>query len=1129
MIEPKSGNFCVYKSKLNYNYSILDLYMKKNKNNYFQIILQYEQIIEYNLNYNFSDIKKINPIFESIYDFFKYLNECSDEFYFNIKDDNKEYCDLTLNFDKEDLNEINFRLISKYKIIDIDTYKEQKLLNMKVDELIDMCKNSENRTILKDIPYQNIMGCYLFKLKKHNFIIFESDAKLEIYNYKDKSKIIEEYVRTNYDIKNIISKNKLDENSIYYREHIFKEFINYIDIFINNNIIKLIVIQKEIPKAKFGQDILNISENHTREEYSKYFYEYFENYNPKNNHKIFKYINNEKRNEIFNNILKLRNTDEINQYNITGPSSSGKSMTLFAFSRTNKNVIYINMKVLLKYQNNYSKFLEIIFSECSRLQIDEKIFNEKIQSLKIQNNIIYQLIDIINIILDLTKENIILIIDQYKKYKYILEMFTEFFLVDKINEMIKEKNNLNIVICSPSDGNIKSGIIKVLNKYKGNPPELNKETQEYYFYYNNLFIPKKTNTFFYKYFHNNYKYAQKALIYRNLTQLYNKIIKKLEKNVKGLKYEMEAINLSNILILFKNGPIKIENINDFLNFIKLIPLEYFSFDFNNGNILIEPIFPFINNCISKYINMDDCTNFYNDDYIYSGYFYDKVKENYFNYSTIESLQNKEIIQMPYDYNIKTEIININDIIVMDKIEPNFTDIESEFSLFLNIMKNTKDIYFIDIDDENDIKEKEKEKLSNTKNILEKNNNYICNENIFVADDNIIIDITEKIDDEILNKKIEEILANYYLKDFKNEFLNEIESVDEAGLNYNFIAEETIEYMKNIKNFKKEAYENKILHRKKEILTLIQKIQDNNNNAKGKIKIPISQYNSNINIPKYTGNENFLLKQENKKGIIFDFAILYGKRNEKKFIGFQLINYPVDDKLYSLLCHRHLYKSFLSRILINSINLFNCHIKEWHYIPIIYYNKDDPDINTIGYHALLFSFKMNYECILYDPANKIFLSKKLTPLTNLSLTKLSSLDSTASLNNSINFSLFPLNFFDEENYEFYKKINNNGMYKFIDDFYVYADRPDEILKILAEKLGVNKLIYYFYFHYNFICYPILNFIYLYKKKESSYFIAVLNREKSKIIDLENDKDLTDEEYEKYIDIQYKYTYLLYFDS
>ena len=214
MIEPKSGNFCVYKSKLNYNYSILDLYMKKNKNNYLQIVLQYEQIIEYNLNYNFSDIQKINPTFESIYDFFKYLNECSDEFYFNIKDDNKEYCDLSLNFDKEDLNEINFRLISKYKNIDIDTYKEQKLLNMKVDELIDMCKNSENRTILKDIPYQNIMGCYLFKLKKHNFIIFESDAKLEIYNYKDKSKIIEEYVRTNYDIKNIISKNKLDENAI---------------------------------------------------------------------------------------------------------------------------------------------------------------------------------------------------------------------------------------------------------------------------------------------------------------------------------------------------------------------------------------------------------------------------------------------------------------------------------------------------------------------------------------------------------------------------------------------------------------------------------------------------------------------------------------------------------------------------------------------------------------------------------------------------------------------------------------------------------------------------------------------------------------------------------------------------
>ena len=35
--------------------------------------------------------------------------------------------------------------------------------------------------------------------------------------------------------------------------------------------------------------------------------------------------------------------------------------------------------------------------------------------------------------------------------------------------------------------------------------------------------------------------------------------------------------------------------------------------------------------------------------------------------------------MPFDYNIKTEIINVNDIILFDKIEPNLKDTELEFS------------------------------------------------------------------------------------------------------------------------------------------------------------------------------------------------------------------------------------------------------------------------------------------------------------------------------------------------------------------------------------------------------------------------------------------------------------------
>ena len=61
---------------------------------------------------------------------------------------------------------------------------------------------------------------------------------------------------------------------------------------------------------------------------------------------------------------------------------------------------------------------------------------------------------------------------------------------------------------------------------------------------------------------------------------------------------------------------------------------------------------------------------------------------------------------------------------------------------------------------------------------------------------------------------------------------------------------------------------------------------------------------------------------------------------------------------------------------------------------------------MGYHALLYSFNLNRESILYDPNNITFLSPALKPINYLSLTKISSLDSTPSLNIGFNFSLFP---------------------------------------------------------------------------------------------------------------------------
>ena len=83
------------------------------------------------------------------------------------------------------------------------------------------------------------------------------------------------------------------------------------------------------------------------------------------------------REEIFSNILLLKDFEEIKKYKLTGPFSTGKSMTLFMFSRFYKNAIYINLKVLKKNNENKKKCLEIILSECCRVNINNIEFFKK--------------------------------------------------------------------------------------------------------------------------------------------------------------------------------------------------------------------------------------------------------------------------------------------------------------------------------------------------------------------------------------------------------------------------------------------------------------------------------------------------------------------------------------------------------------------------------------------------------------------------------------------------------------------------------------------------------------------------------------------------------------------------------
>ena len=171
------------------------------------------------------------------------------------------------------------------------------------------------------------------------------------------------------------------------------------------------------------------------------------------------------------------------------------------------------MKVLKKNMNDHKKCLKIIFSECRRVNLNKKIFNRKIRLLKIEENVFFQLLYIIEIILSSTKENIVLILDQFKSDN----IYNESNFMKKIDEFL-HIDNFRIVFCSSiNDEKIRSEVIKTWRENNGdNPIQLNSNTQIYYFYYNKLFVQKKRKNLEYKLFNNKYKYIKKLGKEKNL-------------------------------------------------------------------------------------------------------------------------------------------------------------------------------------------------------------------------------------------------------------------------------------------------------------------------------------------------------------------------------------------------------------------------------------------------------------------------------------------------------------------------------------------------------------------------------------------------------------------------------------
>ena len=640
-------------------------------------------------------------------------------------------------------------------------------------------------------------------------------------------------------------------------------------------------------------------------------------------------------------------------------------------------------------------------------------------------------------------------------------------------------------------------------KFQNNIIYLNEETQDYYFYYAGLYEQKESNDISYLLFNNKIKYVN--MIDENnkyedsFKAVDEKIINKLNE-FKQYQQSKEILinnyNLVDILLFLKDILYEENSINNLLEILSICPFKYFVIVFKDGLFKVKPLFPYIEFFISEYIKKSDCAEYFRKEkYKNISFLTNRVKGEYFEYAAKISLKHK--LQKKYQ---------INKEIYVDKIAE-MNEITTPFKYFLS---NLKEKYF---NANNEVKLVEEDNYNN--------------------EESIEIDLDKEINEEEIKKRVKQNFENDF-KDFNifekkslfNEKDNIINEINSFGKNKDYIFQFLL---KGIDDYRIQKFEDNVDKRCEEIIKYIN-LAGKKNKRKRKIKIPIKKklkkQEKDKDKEKYNGNENLLIDQTNSSGQIVDYAFLFGNKDDKKLLLFQMKCYSSDTNLEDIFLNKTSIKYGLSALLINSIKLFNCKIKEWHYILVFYYNDKDNLINNVGLKTLFSCSNKEIEYILFNPvSDKYYMREKNIKIIEKKdfdlITIESNLDQFSFTNmlNIINIDKFNKNIFNNNSKEEYLK----GLSKFHEDFQKININFD----VLQKELDVKNIKYFCHFKIeDNIISPRDGYIFLYKKKNSNYFIGLKNISNEIIcFDLESKKKI--KQYFDLIDYDYNFVYVLYF--
>ena len=880
----------------------------------------------------------------------------------------------------------------------------------------------------------------IFKQKLH--LILDTSENSQIEKFFDCYQEILDLIKSlDIDIKDIFINNDKNLN--------LNENITHLDKYIENNTLKLNEIILEIPNISKGE-IFNRNKLYLPLTLSEYFYDYFP-YENKENHNLIKYFESEQRKDIRQNIFDLNTYEYLRKYRITGPTSNGKSFTLFFLSRCFNNIMYINLKTIKKKDKKEN--LKIIISELSRLSLNMEAINKLNSNLKkkvkTKENILKILLNILDNIPYDKIRCLILILDQYKS-----ENFDTYpnFLKD-LDELMEKYKELKIVTCSSiNDNAIRDEAIQNLQTHKGNP-QYNKANQDCLFYYENLYELVVTNYNSINYlFDNRQKYLSlfskkekhKQIIFEEIS---NKITTKLEKfRISRVnseeKYKNYNYTFNEILIYLKSIFNEKYEVQYFIDILRMCPMKYTKIIFEGEFFIIKPIFPFIKYYINHKINLEECENYFKNksfkNYSFQSH---RIKAEYFEYSVQKGLKNNNFFHLP---DKECREITLYEISKMNKIIDFNFDLLGDYE-FENINENKNN------SENSEEKDKENDGHLNNYKIKE---NFISifpmneNEN---SDSIQMLDIIKEDDNNSTIIEFNNLNINnekeIYNKDDSIEFIKELLNKFKVNQNIDEERKERFKYMSKISKI----HERDIDDYRYDVINKYYNYDQNKNEIDKLVK------ESKINLKKFNGDENIFLNQSKENGECVDFAVLFGEKNDKTFVSFQMkcygsntsVDEKVKDKIY--------IKDKIKEILVNSMALFNCQIKHWYYYLVFYFNKNDTENNNLNYKEIEKGSYSNIAFLLYNPEEKKFYKKTKVEETKLNLDLLADLDYDDYKSNGKNFTLQDNRIKPKREMSYVESKK-----KFIEDLSILFKKSpsfDDIFKLIKETTKIKNNIYF----------------------------------------------------------------------